>query len=196
MSRLFEALQKSEPDLSFDFPLAMQLTDELLKPAETESPQKELEGFDPSRRPKQDFAVAPELDQSIPSAPVTIKPDARLVCLTEKDSLAAEKFRFLAVRLRQLQQTRAAKKLLVTSTIPEEGKSMISANLALSLARKKRQRVLLIEGDLRRPTLYRSFGITRLPGVSEWRSEEHTSELQSPCNLVCRLLLEKKKDLL
>src|SRR3989454_3639061 len=27
----------------------------------------------------------------------------------------------------------------------------------------------------------------------QWRSEEHTSELQSPCNLVCRLLLEKKK---
>src|SRR5205807_9569126 len=32
----------------------------------------------------------------------------------------------------------------------------------------------------------------RAPGV-RWRSEEHTSELQSPCNLVCRLLLEKKK---
>src|SRR5256885_6858578 len=31
------------------------------------------------------------------------------------------------------------------------------------------------------------------PAVSFWRSEEHTSELQSPCNLVCRLLLEKKK---
>src|SRR6266850_3734137 len=35
------------------------------------------------------------------------------------------------------------------------------------------------------------------PGVATgsptWRSEEHTSELQSPCNLVCRLLLEKKK---
>src|SRR3989454_4864964 len=29
--------------------------------------------------------------------------------------------------------------------------------------------------------------------VGSWRSEEHTSELQSPCNLVCRLLLEKKK---
>src|SRR5256885_1665348 len=28
------------------------------------------------------------------------------------------------------------------------------------------------------------------PGVDRWRSEEHTSELQSPCNLVCRLLLE------
>src|SRR5256885_9175841 len=30
--------------------------------------------------------------------------------------------------------------------------------------------------------------------VDAYRSEEHTSELQSPCNLVCRLLLEKKKD--
>src|SRR5256885_7436402 len=30
-------------------------------------------------------------------------------------------------------------------------------------------------------------------GGRKWRSEEHTSELQSPCNLVCRLLLEKKK---
>src|SRR5256885_12438896 len=55
-------------------------------------------------------------------------------------------------------------------------------------------------------TLFRSLG--RVPGqvrggqdrarvvhvpVSAGRSEEHTSELQSPCNLVCRLLLEKKK---
>src|SRR5256885_4504669 len=30
--------------------------------------------------------------------------------------------------------------------------------------------------------------------ITEARSEEHTSELQSPCNLVCRLLLEKKKN--
>src|SRR5256885_8797717 len=32
-----------------------------------------------------------------------------------------------------------------------------------------------------------------LAGIQQQRSEEHTSELQSPCNLVCRLLLEKKK---
>src|SRR2546426_9275368 len=32
-------------------------------------------------------------------------------------------------------------------------------------------------------------------GLSQLRSEEHTSELQSPCNLVCRLLLEKKKNM-
>src|SRR5256885_5358812 len=35
-----------------------------------------------------------------------------------------------------------------------------------------------------------------IPALWESRSEEHTSELQSPCNLVCRLLLEKKKNLM
>src|SRR5256885_4045406 len=39
------------------------------------------------------------------------------------------------------------------------------------------------------PPLPRGIGVVTSPG----RSEEHTSELQSPCNLVCRLLLEKKK---
>src|SRR5256885_9887614 len=37
------------------------------------------------------------------------------------------------------------------------------------------------------------FEDTRHRGTGKYRSEEHTSELQSPCNLVCRLLLEKKK---
>src|SRR2546426_8515872 len=36
--------------------------------------------------------------------------------------------------------------------------------------------------------------VVRAPLVNIHRSEEHTSELQSPCNLVCRLLLEKKKN--
>src|SRR5256885_3392843 len=42
------------------------------------------------------------------------------------------------------------------------------------------------------PTLSIASAMIR-PIASSWRSEEHTSELQSPCNLVCRLLLEKKK---
>src|SRR5256885_5598087 len=44
------------------------------------------------------------------------------------------------------------------------------------------------------PTRSQRSGLTIASGMGEsGRSEEHTSELQSPCNLVCRLLLEKKK---
>src|SRR5258706_1288361 len=47
----------------------------------------------------------------------------------------------------------------------------------------------------RAPTLYVIIAIKLLKGLRDWnRSEEHTSELQSLTNLVCRLLLEKKKD--
>src|SRR2546426_4225197 len=42
------------------------------------------------------------------------------------------------------------------------------------------------------PTINKAVAVSR-PGSRATRSEEHTSELQSPCNLVCRLLLEKKK---
>src|SRR2546426_9005155 len=52
----------------------------------------------------------------------------------------------------------------------------------------------MIVGGLLTVVLYRAGLWHALPGT--WlllRSEEHTSELQSPCNLVCRLLLEKKK---
>jgi capsular exopolysaccharide synthesis family protein len=101
------------------------------------------------------------------SLEVSVLPSSRLVFLNEPDSLAAEKFRFLGVRLRQLQQSRPLKKVLVTSTIPEEGKSTVSANLAGVLARRK-QSVLLIEGDLRRPTLAQQFGLGRMAGLGEW----------------------------
>src|SRR5256885_8100375 len=45
----------------------------------------------------------------------------------------------------------------------------------------------------RRRRALRGDGLRRAGAALDRRSEEHTSELQSPCNLVCRLLLEKKK---
>jgi Mrp family chromosome partitioning ATPase len=88
-----------------------------------------------------------------PVLQVFIPADTRLVVVGKEDSLAAEKFRFLGVRLRQLRQSRPLKKILITSSIPQEGKSTVAANLACTLARRKQQKTLLLEGDLRRPTL-------------------------------------------
>jgi capsular exopolysaccharide synthesis family protein len=116
----------------------------------------------------------PSVDQfsQFQSLRVLVPPQSRVVCVTDKESLAAEKFRFLSVRLRQLQQSRPLKKVLVTSSIPQEGKSMVAANLACTLARKTQQKTLLLDGDLRRPTVARLFGLGKIPGISEWLQGE------------------------
>jgi capsular exopolysaccharide synthesis family protein len=107
-----------------------------------------------------------------PVLPVLIREDSRLVSLGKEGSLGAEKFRFLAVRLRHIRQSRPLKKILITSTIPEEGKSTVAANLACTLARRKPQKTLLLEGDLRRPNIAPQFGLGKLPGLCEWLSGE------------------------
>ncbi|MCU1301817.1 MAG: hypothetical protein JWQ87_2101 [Candidatus Sulfotelmatobacter sp.] len=99
---------------------------------------------------------------------VLVPPQSRLVCITDKESLAAEKFRYLGVRLRQLQQNRPMKKVLITSSIPQEGKSMVSANLACALAQRTTQKTLLMDGDLRRPSVAKLFGLGKIPGLTEW----------------------------
>ena len=99
---------------------------------------------------------------------VQVPPDSRLVCVSDNESLAAEKIRFLAVRLRQLRQNRTLKKVLITSAVPQEGKTMVAANLACTFARRARQRTLLVEGDLRRPALSQMFGLGKIPGICEW----------------------------
>jgi capsular exopolysaccharide synthesis family protein len=106
---------------------------------------------------------------------VSILPHSRLVSVGEEQSLGAEKFRFLAVRLRQLRQSRPLKRVLITSTIPQEGKSTVAANLACTLARRKPHRTLLLEGDLRRPTVAQKFGLGPVPGLSEWLRGETQS---------------------
>ena len=159
MSRIFDALQRSNSEgIGYDFPLMSSLAEEA--PPIAENP----EGMEEIARDIGTNDIAPF--QSLEISP---SPDSRLVGLTHQASLGAEKFRFLGVRLRQLQQSRPVKTVLITSTIPEEGKSMVSANLAVTLAQRKSQKVLLIDGDLRRPSLSTRFGVGgTLSGLAEW----------------------------
>ncbi len=98
---------------------------------------------------------------------VSLTPQSRLPFLVDKGTPAAEAFRLLGVRLRNIQRDRPLKKVLITSTIPQEGKSMVAANLAGTLALKTDQKILVMEGDLRRPSLSRMFGIGRDSGLCE-----------------------------
>jgi capsular exopolysaccharide synthesis family protein len=106
------------------------------------------------------------------SLDISLLPQSRLVCLTDRENPTAEAIRLLGVRLKDLRQLRPLKKVLITSTIPQEGKSMISANLACALAYASDARILLVEGDLRRPSLLQMFGVKKQPGIYEWLREK------------------------
>lgn len=99
------------------------------------------------------------------------RPEHRMVALVDGDGLGAEKFRLLRARLRHLQEKNQIRRVIVTSGVPNDGKTLVSANLAVSLARHKVQRVLLLEGDLRKPNAAAQFGVDGLRGITEWSRE-------------------------
>jgi capsular exopolysaccharide synthesis family protein len=104
------------------------------------------------------------------SAAIDVPSGSRLVAVADPKGLAAEKFRALATRLENLRNERDLKSMLVTSSVINEGKTLVTGNLAVTLAKHSGVRVLLIEGDLHRPALASLLGLTRLRGLSHWWS--------------------------
>jgi protein-tyrosine kinase len=124
-----------------------------------------LPGLEPTSEPSRDLATY-SLDR-LPAFRVEAVPERHLVTLAEERSVAAERIRMLGVRLRRIQQQHPIKTVLITSSIKDEGKSLLSANLAVSLAKTK-QRVLLLDGDAHQGSLSRLLGTSRTPGLTGW----------------------------
>ena len=74
-------------------------------------------------------------------------------------TMAGEQFRMVRARLSALQKERGVKTVLITSSIPAEGKTFIACCLAGILAREPGKRVLLIDGDLRTQNVHRTLGM-------------------------------------
>ena len=98
------------------------------------------------------------------------KPDPKTMLFFngEDNVLGAEQFRTLRARLYQMREKVTLKKILVTSALPKEGKSFVSANLAQVLVRQHGRRVLLIDGDLRVARLHVALGATSAPGLGDY----------------------------
>jgi capsular exopolysaccharide synthesis family protein len=79
-----------------------------------------------------------------------------------------EEFRTLRSRLFQIRAKRPLKTILVSSALPNEGKSFVSGNLAQVFARQAGGRTLLIDCDLRKPQLHEMLGAPNTPGLSEY----------------------------
>jgi polysaccharide biosynthesis transport protein len=122
------------------------------------------------------IGIVPGLDKMKPA-------ERSRVVLNNANPQAAEAFRSLHSNIRlkcDIEQTRSiglgpkyrqagAKVLLVTSTTPGEGKSFVTSNLALTFA-EHGERTIIVDCDLRRPNVHRSFGIANDKGVVEYCS--------------------------
>lgn len=143
MSRIFDALRKSEKQLQDGVMVA---------------PDTFLETMEKAHSGLEQVAVAQ----------ARLRPESRVFMHSDPNSLGAERFRFLRTRLTHWQNTRKGKTLLLTSALPQEGKTLVSLNLATVLAGREGRSVLLLEGDLRRSALARVLGIPPSPGLGEF----------------------------
>jgi capsular exopolysaccharide synthesis family protein len=91
--------------------------------------------------------------------------ETTLITLREPGSAAAEAYRTLRTNILFSSLDRPLRTLLVTSTAPNEGKSTTLANLAVTMAQAE-QRVLLVDCDLRRPSLHTLFGLNNEQGLT------------------------------
>jgi protein-tyrosine kinase len=163
MSRLYEALRKSEAELHEkpeEFPVVARSTQGL----------KDI--------------VSGLLDlENAPVVRARVAPENHLVALTEPQSLAAEKFRVLVTRLKNLRSQRELKSLQITSAGVNEGKTLTAANLAITLARHQENPVLLVEGDLHAPALYSLLGLEKRRGIAEWWANPNASMSEFLCRI-------------
>lgn len=102
--------------------------------------------------------------------PVQARPTLVQAAIQAVGSLVSEEFRLLAARVRSLGESAPFRVVGIVSAVPGEGKTTVALGLATALARATGQRVLLVEGDLRKPALERYLGLSRGAGVSDWLS--------------------------
>jgi len=91
--------------------------------------------------------------------------------LEDSTSTASEAFRAIKTNLDYVISPNGAKVILVTSSVPNEGKTVVAANLA-SVIGMSEKRVVILSLDLRRPEMHHKFGLTNKIGMSDVLSEK------------------------
>jgi len=97
--------------------------------------------------------------------------DRNLVTLLKQQSFEAEQFKILRTRLLfPTADEKVPHAIMVTSAVSHEGKSFVAANLSVSIAQTNDRYVLLMDCDLRSPSIHKIFGFPESPGLSEYLS--------------------------
>jgi protein-tyrosine kinase len=93
--------------------------------------------------------------------------DEKLVTMPNIAQSTVEQYRKLAATLHHAQAERELKVVMISSAVSGDGKTLTSTNLALTLSESYRRRVLLIDADLRRPSVHRVFRVHNVSGLTD-----------------------------
>jgi protein-tyrosine kinase len=177
MSRIHEALKRAEQDKGPNYPtthLADQ--DDLKKAPESivaptlvvPSPVVQEGGIAPRSLRFEDLQAHcsrpgwnPELNTLV-------------FCNSNPFPVGAEQFRTLRSRLYKIRESQPLRSILISSSVPMEGKTTVAANLAHAFVRQSGCRTLLIDGDLRSPRLGELLGAPLTPGLADYLQGEAT----------------------
>lgn len=113
---------------------------------------------------------------------------SRLIALRDPRSPAAEAYRTLRTNIRFASLDKPLRTILATSSVPDEGKSTTIANLAVTIAQAE-QRVILVDCDLRRPTLHTLFGVSNTTGLTSMMLQEDSAAPLQPTAVPSLMLL-------
>jgi protein-tyrosine kinase len=168
MSRIHEALKKAELDRAASQGGMIESGEASANPGQDYAAQATTSAVT-SAGPS--FAATYSYDALLARCPQGVwRPDPKTMLFFGADEQAygTEEFRTLRSRLYQLREKQGLRKLLISSSLPKEGKSFVAANLAQVIVRQQGRRVLLIDADLRGPQLHNNFGVPSTPGLAEY----------------------------
>ena len=154
MSNVFRALEKAEREKQ-------------IRPVQEEPLIKTLDIK--SIEPKNDGPVLKDLAKEIEKFDLPVLAEES-ISVAESSSFAAEQFRKIKTHIFRISPA-PPRCILVTSTLPQEGKTTVTMNLAMSIAQELHKKVIVIDADLRNPSVYpRKFANKK--GMSDYLSNE------------------------
>ena len=157
MSKIYEALENAERERVAGLNKKTSLA---LEPKEEKNPPLAL-------GPKEERIERPKIVHR-PIRLDRMGSDRPLVSLFQPGSLGAEQFRKLRTHVIKLNMPDPPKTIMVTSATPGEGKTFVAANLAAGIAHDLHFHALLVDCDLRNPSLSHWFGLQNGHGLSDY----------------------------
>mgnify|MGYP005725493455 CR=1 FL=1 len=129
-------------------------------------------------------------DEAVPGniQDVKGKRDTKLITMDYSPTLESESYRDLRTKLLFMNRSKDLSSFLMTSLRPNEGKSLTSANLAITFAQQKIS-TLLVDADLRRGVLHNVFGNRKKPGLGDFLISKATIDYENVSKLVQKTII-------